>query len=173
MTILRPLVNVRSALVAALLLTALSSCTSTPAPPSPSSAPITSTAPTVDASAVLETGEAEGDAPEPTWDDAARASAVQLAERAVAAWLNTGRGEQAWRDGLASWLSPDAVDFYAAVDPRNIAPGAVDGASRVVDESSVYLAVVEVPTTAGSYTVTLNRVTATDPWHAQRVKANS
>ena len=130
----------------------------------------TSSVPTIAPSLVLETGGPDGEAAVPRWDESSRAAAVQLSERAVAAWVNTGRGESAWRTGLASWLSRDAVEFYAAVDPRNIVSAKVTGPGRVTDDTSPYLATVEVPTSAGVYQITLNRVGPLDPWEVQRLR---
>lgn len=139
--------------------------------PAPDAAHLSgSPTPTVAADAVMETGDPEGVAAEPTWDASSRAAARTAAERAVAAWINTSRGETVWRAGLVSWLSLDAQAFYASVDPRSIAAGAVAaGGSRLVDESSPYLARVHVETSAGSYEVLLNRASGTESWQAQRV----
>lgn len=152
--------------VAALTVLALAGCSSPKTPTFPPEADHPT--PTVSASVVLETGEPEGFAPVPSQDARSHTSALEAATRAVTAWVNTARGEEAWRAGLAAWLSPEAVEYYQWVDPRGIAASKVQSA-EILDASSPYLMKVKVLTSAGVYEVLLNQVTAAEPWQVQRV----
>ena len=135
------------------------------APPTPDPTSI----PTIPSSIVLETGSPQGDEGVPAQDDHSRKAATELATKAVAAWVNTSGGEGVWRSGLAAWLSPEALEYYAAVDPTNIAPAEATGPAELVDTSSPYLSRIRVETTNGIYEVVLNRVAAGDVWQVQRV----
>lgn len=138
-------------------------------PASPPSEAVEDTpAPTVPASVVLDTGEPEGFAPVPSQDARSHTDAMEAGTRAVSAWVNTARGEEVWRAGLAAWLSPEAVEYYQWVDPRGIAASEVKSA-EVLDASSPYLTRVKVLTSDGVYEVLMNRVTAAEPWQVQRV----
>lgn len=155
-------------------------CASTATTPPASSAPAASgeltpapdgsgTPTLADPGSVLESAMPEAGVPA-VWDESSRVAARELAVHAVGAWVNVDDGEDVWRSGLAAWLSPDALAYYAAVDPRNIAAAEITGEPQLVDEDSPELAVVEVPTSAGIYEVTMNRVEAADPWAVQRVR---
>jgi hypothetical protein len=46
---------------------------------------------------------------------------------------------------------------------------AVTGVGVLVDEASANVAVVEVPTNAGTYTLTLSRLYGDSPWAVERI----
>ena len=105
----------------------------------------------------------------PVWDAAARIAALEAAESTLTAFLEPTADAAAWISALAPHLTATATTAYSSVDPANIPPASITGQGTLVDESSTYLAVVELPTTAGTYTVLLQRDGATSPWLAEQL----
>ncbi len=150
----------RSLIILALLGLSLSGCSAT-SDPIPGAVPAT---------AVLETGDPEGPAPDPTWNGPSETAAIRTAQNAVGAWISTADADEAlWRGRLSAWLSPEAMEYYGAVDPRNIAPGSVTGGRLLSTDGPASLATVEVTTTSGRYEVLLNRFSGSEPWKTQRI----
>jgi len=106
---------------------------------------------------------------EPEWDEDSRAAAVAKAEALMDAFARPELNEDDWWSGLAPLLSAEARLTYSAVEPVNIPVRRVTGTGKLLDETSVYIARVEVPTDAGTYTVVLSRDSATAPWQGERI----
>lgn len=164
----------------ALLLGACTGPTERPAPTGPATSPPAATAPRPTASAgppLLEPTATPMDAPEagptgapaPVWDDASRASAADLASRAMTAYARPAADPAQWWTDLSALLSPGARGDYQWVDPAAVAATAVTGPARVVEEPSVYLARVAVPTDAGEYVLLLSRQDGPTPWSVERI----
>jgi hypothetical protein len=105
----------------------------------------------------------------PTWDDTARRGAVDKAEAAMTAFVRPDLDESAWWSQLSPLLTPAAQVAYAGTDPAQVPARSVVGAGRLVDESSAYLARVEVPTDIGPYLVLLSRDGQGAPWLVERL----
>ncbi|WP_159096614.1 hypothetical protein [Miniimonas sp. S16] len=105
----------------------------------------------------------------PVWDDSARSSAATAAVAVMGAFARPDLGYEEWWAGLEPLLSPAAAEVYASVDPVNVPARTVTGAAVVVDESSPYVAFVQVPTDAGTYTVLLSRESAATAWLGERI----
>lgn len=104
----------------------------------------------------------------PTWDDASRASAVELATKAMSAFAHPELDYDTWWKAVEPLLTQQAAEDYAYVDPVNIPARKVTGPAQLVDETSAYIAGVEAPTDAGVYTVILSRVDGVSPWLVER-----
>lgn len=87
----------------------------------------------------------------------------------MAAFASPDLTYEQWWAGLGPLLSPAAAAVYSSVDPANVPASAVTGAGVVVDESSPYVAWVQVPTDAGTYTVLLSRESETSGWLGERI----
>ena len=74
-----------------------------------------------------------------------------------------------WWADLEPALSAQAAADYAGTDPAAVPARAVTGTAVLVDDSSAYLASVEVPTDAGAYEVLLSRAGAGAPWLVERL----
>lgn len=163
---------------------ALSSC-STQGEGAPASTPTVSSSPTAEASppdldkyerapegAIDEdTGEVIEPQPSPTWDDGERVIATARAGEAMLAFAGKyGRDYDTWWARLSPLLSKQAQLDYAHVDPTNVPATRVLGAPapRILDETSGFVVIVEVPTDVGPYEVTLTREDAAAPWLASR-----
>ena len=115
-----------------------------------------------------DTGETLVPQPVPTWDERSRASAVQAAQTAMAAFARPSLDDETWWAELSPLLTQQAQHDYAYVDPANVPATAVTGPGVLVDESSAYVANVEVPTDVGVYTLVLTRADAGAPWLTSR-----
>ena len=86
----------------------------------------------------------------------------------MAAFARPGLDYDTWWAELTPLLTQQAQQDYAYVDPANVPASAVTGPGVLVDERSAYVADVEVPTDAGTYTLVLTRTDAAAPWLTSR-----
>lgn len=115
------------------------------------------------------TDELEVPVPDPVWDEAARHAAVEAAQRVMESFARPELDEETWWSELAPLLSLTAQGDYSFVDPVAVPARAVTGPAVLVDEPSVFLAWVQVPTDAGQYEVLLSRTGDGAPWLAERI----
>ncbi|MFS0703234.1 hypothetical protein AB6N23_01805 [Cellulomonas sp. 179-A 9B4 NHS] len=115
-----------------------------------------------------DTGETITPAPVAVWDEASRAGAVAAAKHAMSAFARPGLAYETWWAELAPLLTQQAQQDYAYVDPAAVPATAVTGAATLVDETSAYVARVQVPTDAGAYTLVLTRADGAAPWLVSR-----
>ena len=116
-----------------------------------------------------DTGETTGAQVVPTWDPASRAAVSAAAAAALTAFAHPDLSYEQWWTALRPHLSAAAQVDYAYVDPASVPAKAVTGAAQIVDESSAYVAGVQVPTDVGTYTLVLSRVDGTAPWLTERI----
>lgn len=105
----------------------------------------------------------------PTWDAAARATALAVGSQVMEAFARPRLAEAAWWRGLRPLLTPAATVAYQGTDPANVPASRVTGRPLLAEVSSAYLARVAVPTDAGTYTVLLSRAADGAPWRAERI----
>lgn len=105
----------------------------------------------------------------PTWDAASRADATARAGEIMTAFARPTLGYEDWWAALAPLLSDQAQQDYSFVDPANIPVHAMTGQPVLVDESSAFLAHVQVPTDVGVYELLLSRTDATAPWVGESI----
>ena len=115
-----------------------------------------------------DTGEAVTVQPVPEWNQASRSSAIAAAEQAMTAFARPSLDYDTWWAELVPLLTQQATADYAYVDPGNIPASRVTGSGELVEVTSAYVANVEVPTDAGTYTLVLSRANAAAPWLASR-----
>lgn len=147
-----------------LALIALTGCAS-PSPgqdASPSVPPATSTSPPP-------VGGTEGDLL-PTTSPEAETAAAHAAQRVVETFGQPELTADAWMDAMYPVLSQKGATAYLGTDPANIPVTAVTGGPTVLTGLTATYALVEVPTNAGMYTVTLTREDAGSPWLAERIR---
>jgi hypothetical protein len=132
-------------------------------------APAAGTTPPAPADAAqLHPDDDESPLPAPTWSDEARTNAIKAAEEGMRAFSAKTSSDD-WLENLARHLTPAARTAYSTVNPARVPATFVTGAGELVDESSAYLAVVDVPTDAGVYSVLLQRSADTEPWLIERI----
>ena len=105
----------------------------------------------------IDDGEFDADATTPITDEAAS----QASERAAAfvrAYGRTDLPQEQWWTGVSGYFSPQARTAYAAADVTNISPLRVEpNAAKLEQSSTAYRAQVAVPTSAGTYLISLVR----------------
>lgn len=111
-----------------------------------------------------DTGEIVTPEPVPVWDATSRRSAIAAAEKAMTAYARPSLTFDQWWDELQPLLDQQASVDYAHMDPARIVASQVTGAALITDESSPYVAYVDVPTNAGTYGLILSRTDANAPW---------
>lgn len=116
-----------------------------------------------------DTGETVVAQPVPTWDPATREAAVDAAEAALTAFARPNLDYDTWWAELEPLLTPRAAADYAYVDPANVPATTVTGPGQLVDDTSAYVAHVQVPTDVGPYTVVVLRADGAAPWLTSRI----
>lgn len=153
----------------------LAGCATGATPPAPTSEPApaptgTFTLPPVTAG---DHGSDEEDQPTavpmPTWDEASRQDALEVAQAALSAFARPDLDYATWWEGLAPFLSPAAAAGYVATDPGNIPVSALTGAPRLLEETSPFLARVQIDTDAGAHVVLLSRADHASPWLVETI----
>lgn len=115
-----------------------------------------------------DTGETHGPRPVPVWDEESRQSAIAAADAAMRAYARPDLGFDAWWAQLQPLLDQKATADYAYIDPARIVASSVTGPGTITDETSAYVAYIDVPTNAGTYSVILGRADANGPWLTSR-----
>ena len=105
----------------------------------------------------------------PQWDADSRATALRAAEAVMSAFARPDLSHDQWWTGLEPLLSAQARIDYAYVDPANVPATQVTGTAELAEESSAYIARVQVPTDIGTYTLILSRADAEAGWLAERI----
>ena len=115
-----------------------------------------------------DSGETHGPRPVPVWDDESRESATAAAVAVMTAYARPDLPFAEWWAGLQPLLDTKATQDYAYMDPARIVATSVTGPATITDDTSPYVAFVDVPTNAGTYGVVLSRADADSPWLAGR-----
>lgn len=158
---------------------ALTACTGQDPAPTPSPSPSNSGPTFPDAaqfspppSGAIDEDTGETIVPEavPTWDAQSRTGVVEAAETAMRAYARPDLSAKAWLDGLTPLLDQKAAQDYSFIDPARIVATDVTGPGTITDDTSAYVAFVDVPTNAGTYSVVLSRTGAgaDAPWLVSR-----
>ena len=115
-----------------------------------------------------DSGEVIEPQPVPEWDDNSRAAAIAAAETALRAYARPNMSADAWREGLTPLLDQKAQQDYSYIEPARIVASEVTGPGTITDDTSAYVAFVDVPTNAGTYGVVVSRVDADAAWLTSR-----
>jgi hypothetical protein len=116
---------------------------------------------------------ADGDvtvAPVAEASEDSQASAIEVAERAVAAYARPGLSYDEWINGLYPYLSQSGAAAYEDTDPTRIPVRQVTGTGAVLPASTEIALIVEVPTDNGPYNVALSRPSSDATWLADRIR---
>lgn len=106
----------------------------------------------------------EGPAPAEAGDEE---SAEAAAEKLMGAFLDKSKSTDEWWAGVSQLMTPTAQEVWQYTEPRRLPTASVTGTS--VDSITATDAEVTVETDAGTYTVTLVRDAASDPWLASDI----
>lgn len=102
--------------------------------------------------------------PVPTWNEAAQASALTAADKAMRAFARPELDYATWWAELEPLVAPSAAEDFSYIDPANIAAREVTGLPAVYTSTSAYVVTVEVPTDAGRWHLVLTRRMDAHPW---------
>lgn len=108
--------------------------------------------------------------PVPEAEPDTQATATAVAENIVATFGQPTLDAATWFEQMTPLLSPTGYDAYIGTDPAQIPVTEVTGPGRVLQASTDVSLIVEVPTNAGSYNVTLTRGDTSAPWLAERIR---
>lgn len=150
-----------SVVVASIVLTGCASPTA--------SQDVSPTAPSSPSTSAPPVGGTEGDLL-PTTSPEAETDAADAAQRVVETFGQPELTADAWMDAMYPVLSQKGATAYLGTDPANIPVTGVTGEPTVLTGLTATYALVEVPTNAGIYTVTLTRDDAGSPWLAERIR---
>ncbi len=162
----------RVAAAAVPLLTALTlaGCVGTaggPGTATPSSSPsVTSTNP---ANPTPPVDNATAD-PVPEAGTDSQAAAIDTAEKAVAAFARPDLSYDEWINGLYPYLTQAGAAAYEDTDPARVPVRQVTGAGTILPASTEVALIVQVPTDAGPYNVSLSRPSTDAAWLADRIR---
>lgn len=154
----------------------LAACSTSPAdgPTSvPSAGPSASAAPNPSADEHAHSDAEEHDHPSvpiPEANPTSQGDALTAATAAVAAFARPSIPEEQWWNELLPLLSQKGAVAYEGTLPSNIPVTTVTGSAVVLDASTDVATLVEVPTDAGPYIVTLVRGSTDEPWLAERIR---
>lgn len=157
----------------------LAGCTGTASTPAPAPTPSGSTSgpifpdsstftPAPEGAIDEDSGETHGPRSVPVWDDESRQSATAAADTVMRAYARPDLGFEEWWAQLQPLLDQKATQDYAYMDPSRIVATTITGPPVITDETSAYVAYVDVPTNAGMYGLILSRVDGDSPWLASR-----
>lgn len=153
-----------------LLATLLAGCSGNATPPdgvaaatqSPTSTnPINPTPPT-DTGATV--------APVPEADSDSQGAAIGAATAALTAYAQPELPYQEWINGLYPYLTQTGAAAYEDTDPARIPVREVTGPGIILPASTEVALIVQLPTDAGNYNVSLSRPNADAAWLADRIR---
>ena len=99
-----------------------------------------------------------------------RDAALEAAEHVVAMFGRPEMDQKQWWDELVPLLSQKGAFAYEGTRAVNVPIRAVTGEGTVLDASTDVMLIVQVPTDAGLYNVTLSRGGVDEPWLAERIR---
>jgi len=109
-------------------------------------------------------------APVPEAAESSQSAAITAAERAVTAFARPDLGYNEWIAGLYPHLTQTGAAAYEDTDPANVPAREVTGSGTIPPASTEVALIVQIPTDAGLYNVSLSRPGADAPWLADRIR---
>ena len=108
--------------------------------------------------------------PVPEAGDDSRESALAAAEKVVATFAQPTLDAETWMNNLYPLMTQAGAAAYEGTDPAKVPVHQVTGAGKILDGSTEVALIVEVPTDAGPYNVSLSRTGPDAPWLADRIR---
>lgn len=169
----RRAVNRRTVAIAPLVLVlALAGCVGSNDQPAPAASPTRSSAPPTAPNPVNPSPPFDDEtvAPVPEAAEDSQSAAVTAAERAVTAFARPDLSYEEWIAGLYPHLTQTGAAAYEDTDPANVPAREVTGPGTILPASTEVALIVQIPTDAGLYNVSLSRPGADAPWLADRIR---
>ncbi|TDW26993.1 hypothetical protein [Cryobacterium psychrophilum] len=152
---------------------ALTGCTAQTAPAAPTSNPATTRTSAPSPSHTSEAGSLTDEAtvaPIPEAGPDGQAAAITAAEKTVTTFAQPTLDASTWINNMYPLLTQRGARAYEGTDPAQIPVRRVTGPGRVVDGSTDVALIVQVPTDAGIYNVSLSRTDASAVWLAEQIR---
>lgn len=99
-----------------------------------------------------------------------QAAAIEAATTALSTFAQPNLDYDTWWSQMLPLLTQQAGVAYEGTDPAEIPVHQVTGAGVVLEGSTEVSLIVQLPTDAGPYNVTLTRPSAGAPWLADRIR---
>lgn len=109
-------------------------------------------------------------APVPEAEQSSQDAALKAAEAALTAYARPDLSYTDWITGLYPHLSQAGAAAYEDTDPSRIPVTRITGNGKVLPAPTEVALVVEIPTDAGAYNVSLSRPSADAAWQADRIR---
>jgi hypothetical protein len=109
-------------------------------------------------------------APVPEAASTSQAAAIAAAEKVVAAFGRPDLPYPQWMDGLYPLMTQAGAAAYEDTDPQNVPVHQVTGSGTILPGSTEVALIVQIPTDAGPYNVSLSRTTPDGTWLADRIR---
>lgn len=157
-----------AAAAAALLALTLGGCVDagpSPAPTSP--APTDHGLPSTDPTQPIDDGEV---IPAPEAGETSQQDAIAAAAKVMETFARPHLAADEWWTAMLPLLSQQGAHAYEGTNPAEIPATTVTGAGTLLEGSTEVSLIVQVPTDAGPYNITLTRRDANSPWLAERIR---
>lgn len=112
-------------------------------------------------------------APIPAASTDGQAAALAAAETAVSTFAQPGLDAATWMTRMYPLLTQRGAQAYEGTDPAQIPVRYVTGPGQVLDGSTDVALIVQIPTDAGLYTVSLSRTDASAVWLVEQLRPAS
>jgi len=156
-------------ILAVATVTALSACVDQAPPPAPTAQPTNEG--TTEQDNHAEEPHDDGEVtPAPEAAGQSQAAAIAAATAALEAFAQPDLGYDEWWAQLLPLITEQAGVAYAGTNPAEIPVRLVTGGGIVLEGSTEVSLIVQLPTDAGLYNVTLTRASADAPWLADRIR---
>ena len=109
-------------------------------------------------------------APVPEAESDSQAAAIDAATAALTAYAQPELPYQEWINGLYPYLTQTGAAAYEDTDPSRIPVRKVTGPGVILPASTEVALIVQLPTDAGNYNVSLSRPNADAAWLADRIR---
>lgn len=156
-----------AAAVAAGLVIALTGCVDAGPGPAPTTASPDYGLPSTSPTQPVDDGEVT---PAPEAGEASQRDAIAAAEKVMATFARPQLSADEWWRAMLPLLSQQGAHAYEGTDPAEIPATAVTGAGSLLEGSTEVSLIVQVPTDAGPYNITLTRSDTSSPWLADRIR---
>ena len=153
---------------AAALVVLLAGCVPTSPNPQPTVAPPTDHAlPTTTPTQPIDDADVT---PAPEADGASQQDAIAAATTVMETFARPQLSAVEWWRDMLPLLSQQGAHAYEGTDPSRIPVSAVTGDAQILDGSTEVMLIVQLPTDAGLYNITLTRPDASSRWLAERIR---
>ncbi|RJT92469.1 hypothetical protein D6T64_00180 [Cryobacterium melibiosiphilum] len=139
----------------------------TPAPTTSASSPLPTTAGTA---APDEPTDEASVLPIPEAETSSQSDAITAGETVMTTFGQPTLDASTWMNNLYPLLTQTGAAAYEGTDPAQVPVHRVTGAGTIVEGSTDVALIVQVPTDAGLYNVSVSRTGPSMPWLADRIR---